>query len=125
MPVLLVGVVLALILPASLSGQTPDLAAEIDRRTAAVMPRVLEWRRDIHENPELSNREVRTGRLVAEHLRSLGLEVEDFARLTRSVLDVARTHAQGRLVSCLEGGYNLDALAQSVQAHLEVLLNEG
>ena len=42
--------------------------------------------------------------------------------LTRQVLDVAKTHAKGRLVSCLEGGYNLEALAESVQAHLEQLL---
>jgi len=53
---------------------------------------------------------------------SLGLEVDDFALLTRLVLDVAKTHAHGRLVSCLEGGYSLDALALSVQAHLEELL---
>jgi acetoin utilization deacetylase AcuC-like enzyme len=53
---------------------------------------------------------------------SLGLEVEDFATLTKEVLQVADTHAKGRLVSCLEGGYDLDALAESVQAHLEVLL---
>jgi acetoin utilization deacetylase AcuC-like enzyme len=53
---------------------------------------------------------------------SLGLETEDFAELTRQVLDVARTHAGGRLVSCLEGGYHLDALAESVQVHLEELL---
>ena len=54
---------------------------------------------------------------------SLGLEVEDFAILTRDVLAVAKTHAAGRLVSCLEGGYHLDALAESVQAHLEELLS--
>jgi acetoin utilization deacetylase AcuC-like enzyme len=54
---------------------------------------------------------------------SLGLEVEDFAVLTRQVLDVAKTHAGGRLVSCLEGGYHLEALAESVQAHLEELLS--
>jgi acetoin utilization deacetylase AcuC-like enzyme len=53
---------------------------------------------------------------------SLGLEVEDFAILTKEVLEVAKTHAKGRLVSCLEGGYNLEALAESVQAHLEGLL---
>ena len=53
---------------------------------------------------------------------SLGLEVEDFVWLTRQVLDVAKTHCGGRLVSCLEGGYNLDVLAESVQAHLEELL---
>jgi acetoin utilization deacetylase AcuC-like enzyme len=53
---------------------------------------------------------------------SLGLETEDFSKLTRMALDVARTHAQGRLVSCLEGGYDLEALAESVQVHLEELL---
>jgi acetoin utilization deacetylase AcuC-like enzyme len=53
---------------------------------------------------------------------SLGLEVEDFQSLSRQVLDVAKTHAKGRLVSCLEGGYNLEVLAESVQAHLEELL---
>jgi acetoin utilization deacetylase AcuC-like enzyme len=53
---------------------------------------------------------------------SLGLEIEDFAWLTQQILDVARTHAGGRLVSCLEGGYNLNVLAESVQCHLEELL---
>jgi acetoin utilization deacetylase AcuC-like enzyme len=53
---------------------------------------------------------------------SLGLEVEDFTALTREVLAVAKTHADGRLVSCLEGGYNLNVLAEAVQTHLEELL---
>jgi acetoin utilization deacetylase AcuC-like enzyme len=53
---------------------------------------------------------------------SLGLEVEDFVTLTKAVLDVAKTHAKSRLVSCLEGGYHLEMLAESVQAHLEELL---
>jgi acetoin utilization deacetylase AcuC-like enzyme len=53
---------------------------------------------------------------------SLGLETEDFVTLTREVLDVARTHAHSRLVSCLEGGYDLAALAESVEAHLQELL---
>lgn len=53
---------------------------------------------------------------------SLGLETEDFVTLSQQVLEVARTHCRGRLVSCLEGGYNLDALAESVEAHLEQLL---
>jgi acetoin utilization deacetylase AcuC-like enzyme len=53
---------------------------------------------------------------------SLGLETEDFTTLTRDVLDVARTHSGGRLVSCLEGGYHLDALAEGVRTHLEELL---
>ena len=53
---------------------------------------------------------------------ALGLEVEDFTALTKAVLDVACTHAKGRLVSCLEGGYNLDVLAESVKTHLEELI---
>jgi acetoin utilization deacetylase AcuC-like enzyme len=53
---------------------------------------------------------------------SLGLEVEDFATLTKQVLEVAKTHAKGRLVSCLEGGYNVEMLAESVEAHLKELL---
>ena len=52
---------------------------------------------------------------------SLGLEVEDFATLTRHVLDIASVHAQGRLVSVLEGGYNLEMLPLCVGAHLSVL----
>ena len=59
---------------------------------------------------------------AADPIGSLGLEVEDFAEMTKLVLDVVRTHAGGRLVSCLEGGYDLEALASSVQAHLEELL---
>jgi len=59
---------------------------------------------------------------AADPIGSLGLEVEDFAEMTKAILDVARTHAGGRLVSCLEGGYDLEALAASVQAHLEELL---
>ena len=53
---------------------------------------------------------------------SLGLETEDFTDMTRFLLDVARTHAKGRFVSCLEGGYNLEALAESVQTHVEEML---
>ena len=41
----------------------------------ALEARVIEWRRDIHEHPELSNREFRTAKLVADHLRGLGMEV--------------------------------------------------
>jgi len=52
---------------------------------------------------------------------SLGLEVEDFAAMTEALLEATQTHSHGRLVSCLEGGYNLEMLAESVTAHLKVL----
>ena len=52
-----------------------DVYDDIDRAARAMEAQVVAWRRDIHEHPELSNREVRTAKLVAEHLESLGLEV--------------------------------------------------
>jgi acetoin utilization deacetylase AcuC-like enzyme len=52
---------------------------------------------------------------------SLGLESEDFADLTQMVMDVAQTHCEGRIVSLLEGGYHLEALAESVVLHLRTL----
>lgn len=50
--------------------------ARIEQLTRSIEPQVIAWRRDIHEHPELSNREVRTAKLVAEHLKRLGLEVQ-------------------------------------------------
>lgn len=52
---------------------------------------------------------------------SLDLETEDFETLTRMVLSVADEYCKGRCVSLLEGGYNVQALAESVEAHLTVL----
>lgn len=48
--------------------------AEVASAAQKLQPEVLAWRRDIHQHPELGNREVRTSRLVADHLRELGLE---------------------------------------------------
>ena len=53
-----------------------SLAADVTTRIDAVMPKVVEWRRDFHQHPELSNQEFRTAKIVADHLRSLGMEVE-------------------------------------------------
>lgn len=53
---------------------------------------------------------------------SLGLEVEDFATLTRIVRQIADQHARGRIVSLLEGGYNVEVLPLCVGTHLEGLL---
>ncbi|WP_339736129.1 histone deacetylase [uncultured Gimesia sp.] len=54
----------------------------------------------------------------ADPVGSLGLESEDFGRLTRIVLDIAAVHAGDRVVSVLEGGYNPHALAESIEHHL-------
>ena len=56
-----------------------------------------------------------------DDLGQMGLVDQDYRWMTEQIKDVARRHAKGRIVSCLEGGYNLDALARSVEAHIRVL----
>ena len=53
-----------------------DLRADLDRLADQLEPRVIEWRHDIHQNPELGNREFRTAEKIAAHLKALGLEVQ-------------------------------------------------
>ena len=53
---------------------------------------------------------------------SLGLEVEDFDELTKIVRNIATVHAEGRVVSLLEGGYNPPVLAECVETHVRGLL---
>ena len=52
---------------------------------------------------------------------SQNLEAEDFAWASRAILEVARAHGRGRVVSSLEGGYDLEALGQSALAHVRAL----
>ena len=59
----------------------------------------------------------------ADPVGNLGLESEDFERLTEEILAVADMHAGGRIVSVLEGGYNVSKLVESVEAHLGILSN--
>ncbi|MCZ6695386.1 MAG: amidohydrolase, partial [Acidobacteria bacterium] len=54
--------------------RTDDLKAGAEPAIKAVEGKVIGWRRDVHQHPELSNREVRTGRLVADHLKSLNFD---------------------------------------------------
>jgi acetoin utilization deacetylase AcuC-like enzyme len=58
-----------------------------------------------------------------DDLGQLGLVEQDYVWMTQRIKDVAQKHAHGRIVSCLEGGYNLSALSRSVEAHLRVLAN--
>lgn len=90
---------LAITLAAPLAAQAPSpLTAELDRRLAGVMPKVVSWRRDIHEHPELSGQEERTARLVAEHLRALGMEVRTGVG-GHGVVGVLRGGRPGRTVA--------------------------
>jgi acetoin utilization deacetylase AcuC-like enzyme len=58
-----------------------------------------------------------------DDMGQMALVEQDYAWITERIKDVAQRHAQGRIVSCLEGGYVLGALARSVEAHLRVLAN--
>jgi acetoin utilization deacetylase AcuC-like enzyme len=56
-----------------------------------------------------------------DDMAQLGLVEADYAWITQQIRDVAKQHAGGRIVSCLEGGYNLSALGRSVVAHVRAL----
>ena len=56
-----------------------------------------------------------------DDLGQLGLVEADYVWITRRLKDVAARHSGGRIVSCLEGGYHLDALGRSVEAHVREL----
>jgi acetoin utilization deacetylase AcuC-like enzyme len=53
---------------------------------------------------------------------NLGLVEADYAWVTKQLMDVARRHSLGRMISCLEGGYVLSPLARSATAHVKVLI---
>ncbi len=71
-----------------------SLSAAIDAAAAAIEPAMLMWRRDLHQHPELGNREFRTAGIVAKHLEELGLEVQT---------KVAHTGVVGLLKGALPG----------------------
>jgi amidohydrolase len=85
-------VILLLLLPLAISAQvSPKLQAKLDQQAKEIEAKVIEWRRDFHQNPELGNREFKTGAKIAEHLKSLGIKVQ---------YPVAKTG----VVGILEGG---------------------
>lgn len=54
----------------------PKLQAKLDQQAREAETKVIEWRRHLHQNPELSNREIQTAAYIAEHLKALGLKVQ-------------------------------------------------
>lgn len=89
----------SVLLPAQLRDK---IAAAIDRTEAAC----IAWRKDIHQNPELGNREFRTAKLVADHLKKLGLEVKEGVAKT-GVVGILRG---GRPGPCIALRADMDAL---------------
>jgi amidohydrolase len=88
--------------------------AEIDRRAQQIADKVVTWRRDIHEHPELGNRETRTAKIVADHLRSLGIEVRAGVAHT-GVVGVLRGGKPGKVIALRA---DMDALPVTEQVNL-------
>jgi amidohydrolase len=92
---ILLGILLSGIVPTTAqNGVYPD----IDRMADEVESKVITWRRDFHQNPELSNREFKTAEKVAAHLKSLGLEVRTGIAVT-GVIGILRTGRPGPVVA--------------------------
>jgi amidohydrolase len=84
--------------PAPRAQAPAAIQAEIDRRAADVSARVVTWRRDFHQHPELGYQETRTAGIVAAHLRSLGIEVRTGVAKT-GVVGILRGDKPGRVVA--------------------------
>lgn len=78
------------------SAQSPYSAA-IDAKSTAIAPKLVEWRRHIHQNPELGNREVKTQEYIAAHLAKLGIEVTKLAKT--GVLGVLKGGKPGPVIA--------------------------
>jgi amidohydrolase len=59
-----------------LNAKAQTIQQQIEQKAKAILPKVIEWRRNIHQNPELGNREFKTAELIAAHLKKLGIEVQ-------------------------------------------------
>jgi amidohydrolase len=87
------------VLPVLSTAQPADsVVTAIDRTTAEILPQVIGWRRDFHQHPELGMQEVRTSKIVAEHLRGLGIEVQTGVAGT-GVVGVLKGGRPGKVVA--------------------------
>ncbi len=74
------------------------LGQSLDKQIADIEPKVIEWRRDFHQNPELGNREFRTAEIIAKHLNSLGIEVQTGVAKT-GVVGILKGKRPGKVVA--------------------------
>ena len=90
----------ALVISANAAAQNAasPLEDQIRERSSAVEDRLIEWRRDIHQHPELGEQETRTAALVAEHLKALGLDVQTEVGRT-GVVGILKGAKPGRTVA--------------------------
>lgn len=82
----------------SAQAQRKASTSVLDSEVGTVMDSVIAWRRDIHEHPELGNREFRTSKIVADHLRALGIEVREHVGKT-GVVGVLKGGKPGAVVA--------------------------
>lgn len=68
--------ILLVLFGANAVAQKQNLRPEVSKKALSITQKVVDWRRDLHEHPELGNQENRTAALVAKHLKSLGIEVQ-------------------------------------------------
>lgn len=78
--------------------QTKDHSEAISKAADLIEQKVIDWRHDIHENPELGNREFRTAELIAEHLKSLGIDVQTKVGVT-GVVGILKGEQPGPVVA--------------------------
>jgi amidohydrolase len=91
-----------------------DVYQQIDKLADAIDSKVIAWRHDFHENPELSNREYKTAEKVAAYLKTLGLEVKTGIAKT-GVVGILRTGKPGKVVALRA---DMDALPVKERANL-------
>ncbi|MGC1205191.1 MAG: amidohydrolase, partial [Flavobacteriaceae bacterium] len=70
----------------------------IDKNFTDIESKVIEWRRDFHQNPELSNREFKTAEKIAKHLKSLGIEVQTGIAKT-GVVGILKGNNPGKVIA--------------------------
>lgn len=80
------------------SAQNTALKSKIDTKAASLESKVISWRRDFHQNPELGNREFKTAEKIAAHLRSLGIEVQTGVAKT-GVVGILRGSKPGPVIA--------------------------
>ncbi len=103
---------LLLLLPFLSSAQ--NYTAEINKNVQDIVPKVVEWRRHFHQNPELSNHEFKTGKLVADYLKSLGLEVR-YPIAKTGVVGILRGGKPGPVIALRS---DMDALPITERQHV-------
>src|SRR5436190_16642265 len=91
-------ILISSMLSLSAFAQNNPLRTQVNSKADALKDKIIAWRRDFHEHPELGNREVRTSGIIAKHLQSLGIEVKTGVATT-GVVGVLKGDKPGPVVA--------------------------